>query len=182
MLYPLQHTILPTPPPTPPPHTKPLVASEYQAVPLTLDRGRTQMSRSSYNTGPSRRRRSRSRSPYKRKINFCKRSASPETKRSSFRNLAAGSSRRDKLPACPVCLGRHRHRVASCQATKTWNGRDTICTRTDTGRILNKRGAVICADWQRPNRCTDSTGKHLHECSGCGSADHGADFCSFAEP
>ena len=140
------------------------------------------MSRSSYNTGPSRYRRSRSPSPYKRKNNFHKRSALPKTKRSSFQNLTAGSSRQDKLPTCPVCSGRHRHRVASCQGTKTWNGQDTICTRTDTRRILNKWGAVICADWQQPNRCTNSTRKHLHKCSGCGSADHGADFCSFAEP
>ena len=147
-----------------------------------MDRGRPLAFRNSHDVGPSRRRRSRSRSPYRRKSNFCRRSSLPEVKRVPFRTHAAGPSRRDKLPACPVCLGRHRHRVVSCQATKTWNGRDTVCMRTDTGRILNKRGAVICADWQRPNRCTDATGKHLHECSGCGSTKHGADFCSLAEP
>ena len=47
----------------------------------------------------------------------------------------AGFTKWDKPSACPVCLGRHRHRVASCQATKMWNGKDSISTRTDTGVI-----------------------------------------------
>ena len=146
------------------------------------NKNRPQMSRNPHDGGSSRRRKSRSRSPSRKRNNFRKRSSSPEAKRTSFRTPAASSSKRDKLPACPVCLGRHRHRVASCQTTKTWSGKDAISSRTDTGRILNKRGAILCADWQRPNRCTDASGRHLHECSGCGSAEHGADSCHLAEP
>ena len=113
-----------------------------------LDRGRPQTSQNSCDTGPSKCRRSHSQSPYKRRSHFCKRSTSPKVRRSLFQAHAAGSSRQDKLPTCPVCLGRHRHCVASCQVTKTWNSRDTISTRMNTGRILNKQGAVVCMNWQ----------------------------------
>lgn len=147
-----------------------------------MDRDAPRFSRSTHSLRPMRSRQSRSRSPIRRTHSNRKRSRSPEPRKSSFRSSAPNTFRQDKLSACPVCLGRHRHHIASCQATKTWNGKEAISTRTASGRILNKRGAVICADWQRPNRCTDSSGKHLHECSGCGSAEHGADSCLSAQP
>lgn len=146
-----------------------------------MDRGNFKPSRGSQGSKSSRFRSSRSRSPTRRTGSGHKRSRSPEPKGSSFRSSAPGATRHDKLPACPVCLGRNRHRVASCQATKMWNGKDTVSSRTSSGRILNKHGSVICSDWQRPNRCTDSSGKHLHECSGCGSSEHGADACHLAQ-
>ena len=140
------------------------------------------MSRYSHDAGPSRRKGSRSCSPGKKRQDFWRRSPSPESRKPPFRPSMASFTKRDKLSACPVCLGRHRHHVASCQVTKVWNGKDSISTRTDTGRILNKRGVVICSDWQRPNRCTDTAGKHLHECSGCVSAEHGADTATSWSP
>lgn len=147
------------------------------------------LERNSHRTSPrypdtrtKRTRASRSRSPGGYPRSNRRRSRSPESNRSrSFRPSTQGPNRRDRLSACPICLGRHRHHTASCQATKTWNGEKARCSRASNGRILNRRGAVICADWQRPNRCTDDSGKHLHECSGCGSAGHGADACPSAQ-
>ena len=130
----LEHDIMLPPPNCPPPPPSqcllslPSWAQQARQGELirrqeeAMDRGRPLAFRNSHDVGPSRRRRSCSRSPYRRKSNFRRRSSSPEVKRVPFRTHAAGPSRRDKLPACPVCLGRHRHRVASCQATKTWNG------------------------------------------------------------
>lgn len=124
---------------------------------------------------------SRSRSPVRRSNNPRRRSRSPEPRKPNLRPAAPSTFRNDKLAACPICLGRHRHHIASCQATETWNGKKVSCTRSTSGRILNKRGAALCSDWQRPNRCTDTSGKHIHECSGCGSAEHGADACPSAQ-
>ena len=130
---------------------------------------------------PRRYGRSRSRSPAKRSNNFRRRSRSPETEKRTFRPALPRPNRQDRLSACPICLGRHPHRTASCQATETWDGKKAICSRTTQGRILNERGTVICSDWQRPNRCTDTSGKHIHECSGCKSREHGADSCPLAQ-
>lgn len=135
-----------------------------------------------HNARPRRIRQSRLRSPTRRAGNYRRRSRSPVTRRASFRPTASSAYRQDKLPACPICLGRHRHHTTSCQATKTWNGKEPICTRSPSGRILNKRGSAICSDWQRPNRCADSSGQHIHECSGCNSQEHGADSCPAAQP
>lgn len=126
---------------------------------------------------------SRSRSPVRRVSHHRHRSRSPEVgRKSSFRTSTLGSDRRDRLPACPICLGRHRHHTASCQATETWSGKKVICSRTSGGRIRNNQDVIICSDWQRPNRCADTFGKHVHECSGCSSSEHGADTCPFAQP
>ena len=146
-----------------------------------MDRDVPRLSRSNYHLRPTRSRPSRSRSPVRQTFNNQKCSRSPELKKSSFQSSAPNSFWQDKLSACSICLGRHHHHLASCQATKMWNGKESISTQTASGRILNKRGSVICADWQHPNRCTNSSGKHLHKCSGCGSAEHGADSCSLAQ-
>ncbi|KAF9780756.1 hypothetical protein BJ322DRAFT_982733, partial [Thelephora terrestris] len=66
---------------------------------------------------------------------------------------------------CHICLGRHPHPAAKCQATELWSGGKARCSRASNGRIINGRGSVLCTDWQRPTGCTDPSGKHLHECS-----------------
>ena len=104
---------------------------------------------------------SRSRSPARHSNNRRRRSRSPKAARKpSFQASGSGPNRQDRLAACPICLGRHRHHIASCQATETWNGTKSLCSRTSNGRILNTQGVVICSDWQRPNRCSDTSGKH----------------------
>ena len=58
---------------------------------------------------------SQSRSLLKRTSRAHRHSCSPDqTRKASFRSSATSSSRLDKLPACPICLGRHRYRTASC--------------------------------------------------------------------
>ncbi|KAF9786296.1 hypothetical protein BJ322DRAFT_1058741 [Thelephora terrestris] len=126
---------------------------------------------------------SRSRSPVRHPNRQHHRSRSPEVaRRQNFRTSAPATPRSNRLPACPICLGRHKHHPASCQATKMWNGSNARCSRAANGRILNNQGGVLCTDWQRPNRCTNFVAKHLHECSGCGSSEHGADSCHNAQP
>ena len=147
----------------------------------TLNKGQQRPSNRSYEPRYRRNRSSRSRSLNRRTSAPRRRSRSPEPRKPSFRATPSNSYRHDKLPACPICLGRHRHHTASCQASETWNGAKPICTRSASGRILNKQGTVICSDWQRPNRCTDKSGKHIHECSGCSSKEHGADSCPSAQ-
>ena len=147
-----------------------------------LNRGSQRSNPRNQDARTRRARPSRSRSLVRRPNNRCQRSWSPEEgRRSTFRAPASGSDRRDRLSACPICLGRHRHHTASCQATETWNGRKTICSRGTGGRIINGQGRAICSDWQRPKPCSDTSGKHIHECSGCGSSEHGADACPSAQ-
>ena len=146
-----------------------------------LDRGPRRSFSRTFEPRQRRSHSSRSVSPVRRPNNPRKRSRSPESRKPSFQSAAPSTFRNDKLAACPICLGRHRHHIASCQAQETWNGKKAICTRSTSGRILNKRGSVICSDWQRPNRCTDTSGKHIHECSGCSSTEHGADACPSAQ-
>ena len=126
---------------------------------------------------------SRSRSPVRRSTSSRYRSWSPDKARKpSFRSTTHNSGKLDQLPACPICLGRHKHHPASCRASETWNSNGAICKRTTNNRITNKQGSVICSDWQRPNRCVNNSGHHIHECSGCGSPEHGADTCPSAQP
>ena len=72
----------------------------------------------SQDTRPQRTRSSRSRSPVRRSDNYRRHSRSPDMgRRSSFQPSTSGQFRQDKLLACPICLGRHRHcqgNLASC--------------------------------------------------------------------
>jgi hypothetical protein len=146
-----------------------------------LARGPSSSSRSSHNSRVARPRNSRSRSPVRRTGYNRRRSRSPEPRRQSFRASANSGTKEGKLSVCPICLGRDPHKVSSCQAAKLWSGEKAQSTRVAGGRILNKQGVVLCSDWQKPVRCTDVSGTHRHECSGCGARDHGANGCDKAQ-
>ena len=143
-----------------------------------------QMRRSSthFDSRPQRRRPSRSRSPIRRSRGSHHRSRSPETSRKpSFRSSGSKPGRLDRLSACPICLSRKRHQIASCQSAETWDKKKVRCSRNERGRIINNKGIMLCSDWQRPNRCENVSSGHVHECSGCGASQHGADSCPLAE-
>ena len=86
------------------------------------------------------------------------------------------------LSACPICLSRKRHQLRECQATTLWDGQHkTRCSRTDDGRIIDNKGRILCSNWNQSIGCKDKTTRHIHECSGCGDASHGAQECTLAE-
>ncbi|KAJ7467401.1 hypothetical protein B0H11DRAFT_1732815, partial [Mycena galericulata] len=86
----------------------------------------------------------------------------------------------DGLSTCAVCLGRHRHNVAACKSTKLWNGSTPARAKRNSGdRLVNSQGDAICLNWQRSS--CDSNHSSRHECSGCGSPNHGAQKCHLAQ-
>lgn len=80
--------------------------------------------------------------------------------------------------ACPTCLGRFQHDVRNCASETLWDGHPAHCTRSSDGTLTNPKGHPVCTDWQRPFGCRLRHAAALHECSGCGSSDHGAQACS----
>ncbi|KAJ7915259.1 hypothetical protein B0H13DRAFT_1610682, partial [Mycena leptocephala] len=48
------------------------------------------------------------------------------------------------------------------------------------GKLINSRGDVICIAWQRTLGCSLNHAAR-HECSGCGSPNHGAQKCHLAQ-
>lgn len=121
--------------------------------------------------------RARSKSPAKNYQSSYDRQRSPRDRGQSFRDDDATRV----YSACLICLGRHKHQVNSCTATMLWDGKTRArCKRERNGRsILNPAGQVLCGDWQRSRSCS-GTG-HIHECSGCGKLDHGAQSCPLAD-
>jgi hypothetical protein len=95
-----------------------------------------------------------------------------------FRKGAANSS---PLSACTLCLGRHPHNIARCDATSLWDGTSLFCKWNDKGRLLHRDGAVLCSEWQLPRSCRSSSHPQAHLCSGCGSSNHGAQDCPRAQ-
>jgi hypothetical protein len=131
--------------------------------------------------------RSRSRSPIRNTAGrLPPRSSSPnrqrprqESKRTTqdrqpFQSSAASTG----LHACALCLGRFAHNVHKCKSEFLWDNRTpTSCRRSTEGRLINSQGLQLCYDWQRPNGCASTSKDHIHECSGCGNLDHGAQSC-----
>lgn len=146
-----------------------------------LIRAPSSFSRGSHNSRPARPRDSRSRSPVRRTSYSRKRSRSPEPRRTTFRAAPNSGTGETRQSVCPICLGREPHKISLCHATKLWSGGEAHSTRVAGGRIFNKRGLVLCSDWQKPVRCPEVSGKHRHECSGCGKTDHGANGCPLAQ-
>lgn len=110
---------------------------------------------------------SRSKSP--------RRDSAPKFRRDSTNNEAS-------LPACPVCLGRNRHRIKCCKLSRTWDGKHkTTSTRTNDHRIIDTAGRTLCTNWNQVVGCKDLSSKHVHVCSGCGESSHGAQECHRAE-
>ncbi|KIK80560.1 hypothetical protein PAXRUDRAFT_41564, partial [Paxillus rubicundulus Ve08.2h10] len=68
------------------------------------------------------------------------------------------------LPICAVCLGRDRHLVIECKASRIWDSLfDTLAEHINKALFI-KDGRNICSKWQREEGCTD---KHdnRHFCS-----------------
>lgn len=83
-------------------------------------------------------------------------------------------------PVCVVCLGRYPHVLATCARSKLWDGkRNTYSRRDAKNRIINKSGFALCFNFQRPGSCASTD--HVHECSGCGDPNHGAQQCPLAQ-
>ncbi|OAX36337.1 hypothetical protein K503DRAFT_653968, partial [Rhizopogon vinicolor AM-OR11-026] len=83
--------------------------------------------------------------------------------------------------ACAICLGRFAHKIAECNLPKLWDGSPTHSRRTQEGRLVNPQGLTLCTNWQRPGGCSSGSHDFLHECSGCGLKDHGAQSCPRGE-
>ncbi|EPT00403.1 hypothetical protein FOMPIDRAFT_1100116, partial [Fomitopsis schrenkii] len=69
---------------------------------------------------------------------------------------------------CAICLGRHPHRVFTCDARKTWDqAHDTITKRVDKNLplVLVSSGQTLCGDWQRPAGCISHSHDSRHLCS-----------------
>ena len=81
------------------------------------------------------------------------------------------------LSACTLCLGRHRHDIARCNAVQFWDHSAARCRRNEGGRLVNPSGTTLCSDWQLPRGCANSSHPDRHECSGCGNKAHGAQSC-----
>ncbi|TEB36463.1 hypothetical protein FA13DRAFT_1622883, partial [Coprinellus micaceus] len=81
------------------------------------------------------------------------------------------------LLACTICLSREPHNVAQCDAKQLWDGVPAHCQKTDTGRLQDPKGKILCFDWQRATGCKSMTHDSKHECSGCGEKDHGTQKC-----
>lgn len=81
------------------------------------------------------------------------------------------------LAACAVCLGRHPHKIVTCDAPRTWDKAfDTLCKRVNRTLTMCD-GRELCHDWQRDEGCSARHHDAKHTCSGCGSLSHGAQKC-----
>ncbi|KIK76343.1 hypothetical protein PAXRUDRAFT_93821, partial [Paxillus rubicundulus Ve08.2h10] len=85
----------------------------------------------------------------------------------------------EPLPACAVSLGTDPHPmpIVECPAKKTWDSKhETFSKHSNQTLIAKLTGQCICTLWQQRNGCSEHH-SHLHICSGCGSASHGAHCC-----
>src|SRR5271154_5244951 len=62
-----------------------------------------------------------------------------------------------------------------------WDGSKARCRKTDEGRLITPAGTTLCSDWNNRRGCSSSAHELRHECSGCGSKDHGAQKCPRAQ-
>ncbi|KAI0080623.1 hypothetical protein K474DRAFT_1556321, partial [Panus rudis PR-1116 ss-1] len=83
---------------------------------------------------------------------------------------------------CIICLtANHKGPMNACSAEFLWNGDRARARRNSQNRIVAPSNREICIDWQRARGCKSHNAGHLHECSGCGGSDHGAQNCALAE-
>ncbi|KAI0076916.1 hypothetical protein K474DRAFT_1558384, partial [Panus rudis PR-1116 ss-1] len=85
---------------------------------------------------------------------------------------------------CAICLTDSQHHqgpIHRCNAELLWSGGKARCYRNEKNRIAAPGGREICLDWQRTRGCSSQSGRHLHECSGCASPNHGAHSCPLAQ-
>lgn len=81
---------------------------------------------------------------------------------------------------CILCLSPIPHNKQKCDRATMGCGAPTRCHRDSRNRIVNPDGKTICLEFNRKG-CKSSNSKHLHECSGCGSKEHGAQECHLVE-
>ncbi|TEB21079.1 hypothetical protein FA13DRAFT_1595328, partial [Coprinellus micaceus] len=82
------------------------------------------------------------------------------------------------FPACAVCLGRHKHNVRDCRPDTLANGKYPTVSARNEGRLtLKETDRSLCADSQSADGCSSKRHNERHLCSGCASADHGAQAC-----
>ncbi|KIK99049.1 hypothetical protein PAXRUDRAFT_132850 [Paxillus rubicundulus Ve08.2h10] len=89
----------------------------------------------------------------------------------------------EPLPTCAVCLGIDPHTmpVVECLTDKTWDSKhETFSKQSNCTLISKATGQCICTHWQWCNSCSERH-SHVHICSGCGSASHGAHCCPRAQ-
>ncbi|KIK78580.1 hypothetical protein PAXRUDRAFT_91177, partial [Paxillus rubicundulus Ve08.2h10] len=85
----------------------------------------------------------------------------------------------EPLPTCTVCLSINPHTmlIVECPAEKMWDGKHKPFSKQSNHTLISKAtGQHICTHWQQ---CNGYPGRHshIHICSGCGSASHGAHCC-----
>lgn len=87
-----------------------------------------------------------------------------------------------QLQRCHRCLGRDKHDVRRCSRSTLWNNKREVLCNWNAKHYLEiakgtHKGLELCADWQRPNGCTERDHPEKHRCSGCASTAHGAEGC-----
>lgn len=163
--------------------------TEFQLAMSSQGNGRESHTSSHRNQARSSTRptRSRSRSPARNSSGrLPPRSSSPNRQRprqdpkrpSQDKHPFQGGAASSGHHACALCLGRFAHNIHKCKSDLLWDNKTpTSCRRSAEGRLVNAQGLQLCYDWQRPNGCASTSKDHIHECSGCGNTDHGAQKC-----
>jgi hypothetical protein len=85
------------------------------------------------------------------------------------------------LPVCALCLATDSHDTRRCRSESLLDGSKSRCKKSDKGRLITPSGTILCSDWNNRRGCSSSTHELRHECSGCGSKDHGAQKCPRAQ-
>ena len=84
-------------------------------------------------------------------------------------------------PVCALCLATDPHDTRKCRSDTLWDGSKARCRKSKEGRLITPAGTILCSDWNNCRRCSSSLHEQQHECSGCGSKDHGAQGCPRAQ-
>ncbi|KAN0097886.1 hypothetical protein V8E55_002332 [Tylopilus felleus] len=101
----------------------------------------------------------------------------PHKSSCSPKPAANGSRAKSNRSACLKCLGHDPHDVRHCLSKTLWDGSPAHCSCDTKGNLVNPEGQIICTSWQHLFGCLSKHASVLHECSGCGSTEHGAQTC-----
>ena len=105
----------------------------------------------------------------------------PTDSQSLSQSFHARAKSRGSRSVCPQCLGRFPHPINRCRSKELWDGSPARCHRNSNSCLINPKGSTMCFEWQRPFSCHTTHAFTLHECSGCGNADHRAQDCPKAQ-
>src|SRR5271155_472204 len=84
-------------------------------------------------------------------------------------------------PVCALCLATDSHDTRRCRSESLWDGSKVRCKKSEEGRLITPSGTTLCSDWNSRRGCSSNAHETRHECSGCGSKDHGAQKCPRAQ-